>query len=255
MFDAYLMVDWSSRAKPAPPYPTEDAIWYCLRQGDKEKVVYCRTREEAEEHIGAHLAKLKGRVLAGFDFSLAYPEWAIEKLGGWQALWRYLEAAPRTTADRFGVAALLNGKLTGGAAPFWGCPYVRPEVPQKKPRPYDWVEYRATELSLPRRPHPGFQLMGHGSVGSQTLTGIPVLERLRRRFGKEISVWPFEAPARIVIAEVWPSLLSEAQLPAHKIRDARQVMGLARALEGVTLPETPEIARLEGWILQPRAVD
>ena len=132
---------------------------------------------------------------------------------------------------------------------------MRPEVPQKKPRPFEWVEYRATELALKRRPDLGFQLMGHGSVGSQTLTGIPVLERLRRRFGKELSVWPFEAPARIVLAEVWPSLLSEAQLPPHKILDARQVMGLARALEGVALPDSPEIALREGWILQPGAVD
>ena len=252
------MVDWSARAKPAPPYPTKDAIWYCLRQGEKEEVVYCRTREEAEEQIGAHLAKLNGRVLVGFDFSLAYPEWAMEKLGGWKALWRLLEAAPLFTTDRFEVAALLNKKLTGGAAPFWGCPYVLPEVPQKKPQPYEWQEFRTTEQklkALKRNPRSGFQLFGNGSVGSQTLTGIPVLERLRRRFGNDLSVWPFEAPARIVIAEVWPSLLSEAQLPAHTIHDARQVLGLARALKGVTLPETPEVAKCEGWILPPRTVD
>ena len=31
MFDACLMVDWSARAKPAPPYPSEDAIWLNVR--------------------------------------------------------------------------------------------------------------------------------------------------------------------------------------------------------------------------------
>lgn len=248
MFDAILIVDWSARAKPAPARPTGDAIWYCLRGNGQETLVYCRTREEAESEIRGILATSPGRILAGFDFSFALPAWAMEKLDGWQALWRFLEAAEREYPNRFEIAAALNRRLAP-QAPFWACPPAITCVPARKPR-LRLPEFRQTELALPRRPQSTFKLYTAGSVGSQTITGIPVLERLRRHFGGDLSVWPFQPAARIVLAEVWPSLLSH--LPPHAIRDAAQVQGMARALAQATLPETPPIAQREGWVLQPR---
>jgi hypothetical protein len=139
--------------------------------------------------------------------------------------------------------------LRGGPARFW------PREPNGK---REWhsefrtLQYRATELSLRKLPQTTFKLWGNGSVGSQFLTGIPVLERLRREFRREIAVWPFERkPARIVLAEVWPSLWDDS-LEDHAVKDARQVITVARKLCGIRLPEDlPPIARTEGWILRP----
>ena len=46
--------------------------------------------------------------------------------------------------------------------------------------------FRAAEevlRSQGRRPFSSWQLFGAGAVGSQSLLGIPMLDRLRRRFG------------------------------------------------------------------------
>jgi len=247
-FEAFLIVDWSARAKPAPRRPTKDAIWYCLRTPKEERVQYCRTRPQAEAEIRDILTRTPGRILAGFDFSFTFPLWAMERLGGWRALWQHLEAAERQHPNRFEIAADLNRRLHPHA-PFWGCPKNIHCVPSRKSALL-MPELRATDLALPRRPQSVFKLFTTGSVGSQTLTGIPVLERLRTHFAGELSVWPFEPPARIVVAEVWPSL--EAELPLHSIKDARQVMSLARAFERCTLPQVPITALQEGWVLQPR---
>ena len=86
--------------------------------------------------------------------------------------------------------------------------------------------------------------------------GLPVLARLRRRFGA--CVWPFEAPeGDLVFAEIWPSLINGAVI-AHcettgEIRDAAQVRLLSRAVSA--LPEAKLAGMLamrsdeEGWIL------
>jgi hypothetical protein len=114
-------------------------------------------------------------------------------------------------------------------------------------------EFRTCERSLSRRPHSSFKLFTAGSVGSQMLLGIPMLERLRRRFGSELAVWPFEdvARARIVLGEVWPSLLGKP--PQDVIPDQWQVEELSRRFfeHGVCAPlRLPDVALTEGWIVE-----
>lgn len=122
---------------------------------------------------------------------------------------------------------------------------------------------------------PAWKLSGNGSVGSQALVGIPRLHELR--FDPELcavsKIWPFETgfklPSRgevaIVHAEIWPSLVDFDHEP-HPIKDARQVMALAKHLakldaEGELaalfempdgLTDTESVLREEGWILGVR---
>jgi len=113
-------------------------------------------------------------------------------------------------------------------------------------------------------------------VGSQTLTGIPVLTALRNAPGLNpcSRVWPFEtdptaapSPATgplILHAEVWPGILNSQELPQRRCLDEGQVRGLvakfARLDELDQLHEllaapwklpTKERSRMieEGWIL------
>jgi molybdopterin molybdotransferase len=118
-----------------------------------------------------------------------------------------------------------------------------------------------------------WQLAYAGSVGSQALTGIAALERLRRHPALEggVAVWPFEAAFRVpdapvVLAEIYPSLLAEAVAAAPEaVKDAAQVRVVAEAYarldaEGALAAlfagpadlESTELevaAREEAWIL------
>lgn len=234
-FDRYVGVDWSARAKPAPEKPSKDAIWI----GWEDKALYCRTRSEAE---GALCALLTGRqrVLVGFDFALAYPQWAMRRLGGWKRLWALVERLERGGLDRFQIAGELNRRL--GVAALWG------GALSAKKTAHGLVEKRVCERAQPGVQSP-FKLWGAGSVGGQTLTGIPVAERLRRRFGA--AVWPFEdvSEARVVLAEVWPRL---ARPGRGVVLDEQQVRGLVRWMPRQALDIPPAchgIAEEEGWIL------
>jgi molybdopterin molybdotransferase len=107
-----------------------------------------------------------------------------------------------------------------------------------------------------------WQMGGAGAVGSQVMTGMAALEKLRRAFPGEVAVWPFETLDRqVAFVEVWPSLLDGAVKAAMRegdIKDAIQVRVLARAVAAAgqdgrlaaMLDAAPEEARAEeGWIL------
>jgi molybdopterin molybdotransferase len=272
-FDTVVMVDWSAAAR-APRMPRPDTIFAAVaRDGETAPAAYLGHRLAAETWLTGLFAAERAagrRVLAGFDFPFGYPRgFARALIGGPDplALWDLLEAriedAP-TRNNRFEVAGAINARFPG-IGPFWGNGTARDiaHLPRKG---------RArTETGFPERRavedrHRGaftlWQLSGAGSVGSQTLMGLPVLARMRRRFGADLSVWPFQPPdAGIVLAEVWPSLLAPAvaaeMAAIGGIKDARQVEFLARAVSGLApkvLAEMMDVAgeprsAEEGWIL------
>lgn len=246
VFKHIVVADWSARTRPAPLRPARDAIWWHATWLGEPR--YCRTQREAEAGILEALEHAPGPVLAGFDFCFALPAWAMRRLGGWRALWQFLEPCLPPEIERFAME--LNRRLGGGPdGPFWGF-----RGAPRKPRPYLWTEFRECELLLKTRglhPKSVFQLRGAGAVGAQSLAGIATLERLRRALGAR--VWPFEdtSGARIVLAEVWPALLGRAPV-SEPIPDRWQVRSLARALAGAPWPSLPQAPRVEGCVMEPR---
>jgi molybdopterin-guanine dinucleotide biosynthesis protein B len=274
-FDTVIVVDWSSSGTPSPARPSANAIWIGVARAGGVTSQYLRTRAAAEAVLTALLdaeAAAGRRVLAGFDFPFGYPAGFAARLTGTtgaRAVWRWLadriEDGPDNRNNRFHVADTANRSL-GSAGPFWGRPRSLPLdfLPERKLAAYAALgldERRRVDLAVPRA-QPGWKLYTAGSAGGQSLTGLPVLQRLSQRAGAR--VWPFDRidGAALVLAEVYPSLLDaevRAQTLPGSIKDELQVRLLAQALFALSrsgalelllndVPEWPGRSD-EGWIL------
>ncbi|MEE4188120.1 MAG: molybdopterin molybdenumtransferase MoeA, partial [Roseobacter sp.] len=260
-FDTVIMVDWSG-GNDRGARPVKDAIWASIaRQGRAETAVYLRNRAVAESWIADRLEAERTagrRVLAGFDFPFGYPQGFAQKLTGdacpfavWTWLEDHIQDAPEAN-NRFDVAGQINRLLGDGKGPFWANGLKRdvdglPRTKADYSNPFP--ERRLTETHA-KGAFACWQMAGAGAVGSQVFLGLPVLARLRRRFGA--SVWPFEPLASdIAVIEIWPSLTLGAA-PEGRIRDAWQVEEVARtvsALDPEVLAQMLEVdAPEEGWI-------
>ncbi|HEX4741163.1 MAG TPA: cobalamin biosynthesis protein CbiG [Caulobacteraceae bacterium] len=272
LFNAYVMVDWSAASKPTTG---ADSIWIgVLKRDVRFRFTFeshnPATRKEAEALLGSILddrARHRDRVLLGFDFALGFPRGLAEglKLPGdqpWLSVWNQIDRMVTDKADntnnRFGVASEINRRLTGGPFPFWGCP-PRDALTTLQPKrqrahgPDDIPEFRHAEVAT-KGAASVWKLYYNGSVGGQTILGIPVARRLKLARGERLKVWPFEtgwkalteadlAGVDVVMAEVFPSLIKTA--PASgEVKDLAQVRGLAEHL--ARLDEQSKLGALFG---------
>jgi precorrin-8X/cobalt-precorrin-8 methylmutase len=309
LFDLYVTVDWSAHGSPKLG---ADSIWVSVRdRTDGPRICEnhpTRTAAAAAlcDLLRSHPAQ---RILVGFDLPYGCPQGfavaaGIARPGSrdpWRALWRHLHHSIVDTDtnanNRFEVASSLNAAIGPGPGPFWGTTsdrYVTATLARTKAPgfPHDCrggqalVEHRLAEVELRcggLRPFSVWQLAGAGSVGSQTLTGIPVLHGLRHHpaLRGRSRVWPFEtgfdpdpggtstapgasAPGAIVHAEIWPSELGRPDPALHPVKDAAQVLALGARL--AALDAAGELAprfaprldratagtavREEGWVLR-----
>lgn len=297
LFDAYIIVDWSAASKPAQG---ANSVWIGALARDARlkfnfQAVNPSTRLKARELIAGLAERFVSRgdkVLIGFDFSLGYPAGTAKAAGlaadkpAWQAMHDYLSGKVKETADnsnsRFALAAGLNYAMTKGPLPFWGAP-ARDRISTLAATKGDFsnapvAEYRRAEDWVRERyrakPKSSWQLYGAGSVGSQSLLGIPTVQALRHTLPNSL-IWPFETGFEpltpegldgtdIIFAEVYPSLVSSKPGPGQ-VADEAQVEALARHYysldeagrlgplfgppEGLSDEDIPLIQGEEGWIL------
>jgi hypothetical protein len=254
LFDTYVMVDWSARAKPTPAKPSKDAIWVGVldREGSPEET-YHRTREAATASVRARLVERvlgRRRVLVGFDFPYGYPRGLAAALGlaadvpPWRSLWDLLsgeiEDHPNNASNRFRAAARMNARIGPGPGPFWGCSAAAagPDLTTTRPYAYPYAadghllaRLRSTEAALLAKKlqvQETWKLAGNGCVGSQALVGIPRVSSLRLDpdLAGVSRVWPFETgltttpvPASgpyVLHAEIWPGIVDPDEL-AHEM--------------------------------------
>ena len=267
-FDRVMVVDWSG-GNDTGPTPRKDAIWIGEAGPEGEAApLYCRNRRLAEDTLAARIdaALAAGeRLLIGVDFPFGYPAGFAPALTGradplavWGWLAERIEDAPQSN-NRFDLAGAINRALGAGQGPFWGNP-LRREIDglARTKRGYrnPFPDRRACETRA-KGAFTCWQLAGAGAVGSQVLTGLPVLERLRGRFPGRVAAWPFEPLDRAVaLVEIWPTLIDpavRAACAAGAIRDAEQVRLLARALRAQPPARLAAMLRVdapeEGWIL------
>jgi len=296
LFDDYVMVDWSASSHPRTG---KDSIWIASGAWhevtlDVHEPANPPTRHAAMDHID-HLVEQSldagRRIVIGFDFPFSYPAGlttlapAVFGRGPpWRAMWRTLTERirddPDNTNNRWEVAEALNRDT--GCRLFWGCPANRATAylgaRDKELAGLSERGARPDRLRLAERRARGiggaiqsvWKLAYAGSVGSQSLLGIPHLERMRTRYGSRLSVWPFETdfttevPAvqnDVTLAEIWPTIFA-TDFAAHPVRDAAQVLQvvesaaradtdgtMAQWLSPGVFSDVSEQVAEEGWIL------
>jgi len=304
LFDVYIAVDWSARNVPSSPKPVHDALWVGERDiiDKQDKETYWRTRYECIKYLDTVLVnnvRQNKRVIIGYDLDFGFPAGFISTLDmpgaepKWQKMWSklcHLIEDDKTNANnRFEVASKLNALCMGNQleniGPFWGCPlnkmskslyYKSPKYPFITKNGQVLKKSRWTETLEPKA-QPVWKLIGSGSVGGQTLVGIPAVARLR--YNPSLTaiskIWPFETGFNVVKipfgvpfvlhVEIWPGILSGKLDPTIAIRDQAQVRasvqwisecdetGLLMQLLGPpkNLSETAqqECVEEEGWVL------
>lgn len=250
LFDNYIMIDWSAASKPNTG---SDSIWIGVLKLDVRRQLRFEhfnpaTRNEALEIIISELLGFEKRgdkTLVGFDFAFGYPKGTTAALGidaNWRGMGAFLNKEFIDKADndnnRFQLASKMNRLISGGAAPFWGAPpkFVNSFLAAKKPEQISKIpEMRIADIDG-KVASSVFKLYAPGSVGSQTITGIPYVAKLRSQFAKS-RIWPFELnfsamskdaldEIDIVFAETYPSMLKTKPM-AGETKDLAQIRALA----------------------------
>jgi len=270
-FDRIAVVDWSA-SSTLRPKPQADAIWIGVASAAGVATSYHPSRYAAEQALVALIQQTRQageNLLLGFDFAMGYPAGFAPQLTGQpqaRAVWRWLESqitdSPTQANNRFAVADAINRHF-GGKGPFWGHPQGQSFAHLSPRKDVDYAalgfaERRHVELVVPRA-QPVWKLFTTGAVGGQSLMGLPMIHRLSHTHGA--AVWPFDAPADVTVAEVYPSLLAPAvakALAQGGIKDEVQVRLLAQSLwrlgqdgqlEGLLAEAPNEMRAEEGWIL------
>lgn len=256
LFDSYIMVDWSAASSPKTG---KDSIWIADLDAETNRIRYTNppTRAEASQVLKRRLSALTeigSKVLLGFDFSLGYPLGTAKALGlnapSWEATHSWLAEKIKdddhNRNNRFEVASQINKALSETAFPFWGVTSTKhanryldatkPDFSKNGLPEYRLAEAFARGHNL-GTPKSVWQLAYIGSVGSQSLMGIPYVEEIRRNFSTS-KIWPFETGFQtltnqalretdIVIAEIYPSLLKVTPKTSEPL-DKAQVRTIAR---------------------------
>lgn len=265
-WDSFVMVDWSG-GNDTGPRPRKDAIWAgAVLGGVEQEPTYIRNRTLAydwlQNLIAAELTAAR-RLMIGFDFPFGYPKGFGRAVTGCDdpfALWRHISAALTDKPHgntRFDLAGALNARFPG-VGPFWfnGTRRDIPHLPRKgRTRSgHGMPERRVCEIRATGT-FTCWQMGGAGAVGGQVMTGIAVLDRLRRQFPRKIGVWPFDlADQPVAFVEIWPSLIADRVAAAgDPIKDRAQVRLMARALARLPNRRLRDMldvdAPIEGWIL------
>jgi hypothetical protein len=189
MVSRVIAVDWSGAVDGAAK-----KIWLAevdTRTKDVVRLECGRDRNQLATHI-LEEAGHRSDLVVGLDFAFSLPSWFLSErnLPDAVALWQLV--------GREGEQWLTECK-----PPFWGRGKTR--------RPVLSEHLRRTDREVPPvggvRPKSVFQIGGAGTVGTGSIRGMPLLQRLRE---SGFSVWPFDPIAFPLVIEIYPRLLTGA---------------------------------------------
>lgn len=197
-----LAIDWSGAALHA-----ERRIWLAEALDGQRlaRLVSGYSREGVATWLVEEAARTP-RMVIGLDFAFGFPAWFSQ---------RVLQAS--TGPDVWArVAEVGETWLRACEPPFWG----RPGCPRPSDTPGPWLRWaeQAVAPVAGIRPKSVFQIGGAGSVGTGSLRGMPLLERLHRAGAR---VWPFDDAGWPLVVEIYPRLLTRAVVKSSMVQRER----------------------------------
>ena len=195
------------------------------------------------------------RKITGKPFAKSMWQWLCD-----QGLTASSKDSERSSGiDRYHVAKILNKTIEeascGEDGPFWdvhgkvrSIKANEPHDPYGKSKGKEWpdaLKFKQDRVTdkMASGTQPLWKLSGAGAVGSQALLGMPWLLHLRKRLGEMSSlsggrcvVWPFDGGfdltptddvSRVVIVEIYPSLLRDA-VNIHINREDDEIVDCAQ---------------------------
>lgn len=226
-----------------------------------------------------HHDSLGRRVLCGFDYQYSFPRGFWHTLMGLQESWMDMTRVmsegssilppiveePKSNARLW--AQLVNEKIANQLGipigPFWGPNFSQSKDPQFfrfQARPFE--EYRLVEKHL-HGCKSVFKIGGQGSVGLQSLCGIPCLFRLSSACSEykiPLHFWPFDGwdcGDNHVVVEWYPAIYNKGSKSDEN--DARACIEWAKSKDekgDLSRYFTPSLsitekvyASFEGWVL------
>ncbi len=212
-----VAIEWSGRLAGE-----RRTIWLAEAAGGRLlRLESGRSRDEVAEHL-IELGRPDITLVVGLDFAFSMPAWFMREQGfsGSHELWA---AAPEAT-ERW---------LERCEPPFWGRP--------GRKRPHSPDPFRATDLEVPSvrgiRPKSVFQVGGAGAVGTGSLRGFPLLNRLEEA---GFSIWPFDEPRSPLVIEIYPRVLTRAVTKSNPAERARYLTAYAGTLTREQLERATE---------------
>jgi hypothetical protein len=197
-----VAVDWSGDAR----HP-ERRIWLA-EAGDDQHLVRLangRSPDAVADWLLEEAARTP-RLVIGLDFAFGFPAWfsqAVLHASSGPAVWSQAAEAGESW-------------LAACAPPFWG----RPNRPRPAHVAGPWLRWtdQAVAPVTGIRPKSIFQIGGAGSVGTASLRGMRVLDRLHRAGA---CIWPFEASGWPLVLEIYPRLLTQAVVKSSRLARER----------------------------------
>lgn len=280
-FDAFIAIDFSGSKHP---YLQRKYIAFAETDHGltnpivKTGFTRSNTISFLVERLGYH--NMQGnRILLGFDFCYSFPagfwaaltnsqeNWAkvtkgiAEGVSGLPAIIEEPQSNARLWADS--ANKNITESLSSPSGPFWGANFSQAKDPRFFSRcipPFQ--QYRLVEYRLPGCKSI-FKIGGQGSVGLQSLCGIPLLERLQSlclERGIPLHAWPFEGwnPTKNNVLVEWYPAIHNAGLKSDK-NDAVACVEWAKSEDAqgtltryfhpdLSLTEKTQ-AEFEGWVL------
>ena len=214
-FDTFIAVDWSASNNPSPKNPKADALWVGVydRISGVKRQDYFRTRSECLRYVREMLKEIvdkQKKCLIGYDLDFGFPGGLAKAMGcenelapwifHWKFLTREITDNEKNNNNRFVVASKMNEMVSESEGPFYGVPkaqqtqYLQPKgcafpylVNNTQLRKKRWCEH------LEPKAHPVWKLLGTGSVGGQSLMGIPAINKLYQdpQLHRYSQIWPF----------------------------------------------------------------
>jgi hypothetical protein len=179
-----VAIDWSGDARNS-----QRKIWL----GEADQTGLCSLENgRKKDAIGDYLVEMacqRPEMVVGLDFAFSVPAWFLNGQG------------VADVREFWQLAAERCERWLSCSWPFWGRPKSR--------KPQLTEHFRRTELEQAAiagiRPKSVFQVGGAGAVGTGSLRGMALLERVSQA---GFHIWPFDRPGWPLVVEIYPRLLT-----------------------------------------------